>query len=217
MAILITRPKPIEPLSVVSCQVSCQFLCCMVCMFVYSFCVNEVGRCGVWVCLQQPAACRWTLLVLRECVFLSSIDVFLQVFLSTCDMVGEDLLCAPQEIIRKDFEKRSRQTRGFQPDTESVMDFMSVLPGSAIPRVDACEHNYARQLKTCGKEQPVEGRPFWDLRQNVLGSVRQSPLIGTLMPQGTIWSSTLQRPMVAEEFLLAQGNIMYRTDSEQQI
>ena len=155
--------------------------------------------------------------MLRECLFLSSIDVFLQVFLSRCVMVGEDLLCAPQEIIRKDFEERARLSRGFQPHTEAVMDFMSVLPGGQVPRVDAAEHNYARQLEACGEEQPVDGRPFWDLRQNVLGTVRDSKYVGALMPSGTMWSSKLKRPMVAEEYLLAQGNIMSRTDSEQQI
>lgn len=155
--------------------------------------------------------------MLRECIFLSSIDVFLQVFRSKCVMVGEDLLCAPQEIIRRDFEARARKERGFQPNPEAVMDFQSVLPGGQVPRLHMAELNYAKQLEAWGEEQPVDGRPFWNLRENILGSVRTSKYMQSLMPNGTHWSSKLQRPMMAEEVLLGQGHVMSRTDSEQQI
>ena len=51
---------------------------------------------------------RWTLLVLRDCIFLSSLDVFLRLFVSSSTLVGEDLFCAPREYIEADYLARAR-------------------------------------------------------------------------------------------------------------
>ena len=167
------------------------------------------------------------MLVLRELwVFVSSLDVFLQVFMCACSMVGEDMYCDSPVAIAADFEERlalqgdlskkeeySRLAAGVSAvDLPPLLDFKSVLPGGQLPRIDAHEWNYAQQRAARGEEQAVHGRPVWDLHQNVLKESREDPYVPTVLPASTLFSSRKQRPATCDEHLLCQGLVFETGD-----
>ena len=77
----------------------------------------------------------------RDCIFLSSIDVFLRLYVCSSTLVGEDLFCAPLEHIEADYLARAKALgipdggdgkggRGYP------MDFDMVMPASYLPKRD---------------------------------------------------------------------------------
>lgn len=172
------------------------------------------------------AASRWTIIVLRETrVFVSSLDVFLQLFCASETMVGEDLYCSSGEVIERDFMERSMALGGtgaFKSNLTRLpacdsdlawlpagaeVDFKSVLPAGQLPRLDAYEWNYSAQHAGRGEAEPQVGRPVWDLHQNCLKSAREDSDVPTVLPGSTLYSSLLGRPATAEEHLFFQGLI----------
>jgi len=150
--------------------------------------------------------------VLRDCIFRSSLEVFLQLFCCKSTLVGEDLLCAPLEYIEEDYVRRATAQKVLDtlpPD----MDFESVMPASHLPRIDACKHAYAEHLATRGLPEPVTGRPIWDSGQNASRSVAMHPHAPTMLPRATLYSGTLKRPATCEEHALLQGVVIARTDA----
>ena len=168
------------------------------------------------------------MIVLRETwVFLSSLDVFCQLFFASVAMTGEDMFCAPLEAIEQDFKERraagdahaaapgQRLTAGDAPASSSqvpMFNFKSVLPAGQMPRIDAFEWNFAAQHAERGEAQPVGGRPVWDLHQNCLKDAREDCYIPTVLPGSTLYSSTHRRPATFEEHLLFQG-LAFATES----
>ena len=161
---------------------------------------------------------RWTLLVLRDCIFLSSIDAFLQLYVCSSTLVGEDLFCAPLEHIEADYLARAKALgipdggdgkggRGYP------MDFDMVMPASYLPRRDKYEQNYSAHFAAQGLAEPTTGRPIWDLGQNATRGVSKSKYSPTMLPKSTLWSSLLKRPATCEEHALHQGIVLGKTDA----
>ena len=167
---------------------------------------------------------RWTLLVLRDCTFSSSLDAFLRLYVCSSTLVGEDLFCAPLEHIETDYLARAKAlgiTRheacsqrltasdGLQP----VMDFDMVMPASYLPRRDKYEQMYSAHFAAQGLAEPTTGRPIWDLTQNTIRGVSKSKFSPTMLPRSTLWSSSLKRPATVEEHFLHQGIVLGRIDA----
>ena len=128
---------------------------------------------------------RWTLLVLRDCIFLSSIDAFLRLYVCSSTLVGEDLFCAPLEHIEADYLARAKAL-GITlhwPCSQRLaasdggdgkggpgypMDFDMVMPASYLPRRDKYEQMYSAHFTAQGLAEPTTGRPIWDLGQNAI-------------------------------------------------
>ena len=150
--------------------------------------------------------------MLRDCIFLSSLEVFLQLFCRFSTLVAEDLLCAPQAYIVEDYAARARDGGvdvGFQP----VMDFKSVMPASHMPRIDSMKQQYAAYFARRGLPEPARGRPIWDSGQNATRGVAKHSHAPTMLPRATLWSSLLERPATCEEHALLQGIVLARTDA----
>ena len=161
---------------------------------------------------------RWTLLVLRDCIFLSSIDAFLRLYVCSSTLVGEDLFCAPLEHIEADYLARAKALgipdggdgkggRGYP------MDFDMVMPASHLPRRDKYEQMYSAHFTAQGLAEPTTGRPIWDLGQNAIRGVSKSKYSPTMLPKSILWSSLLKRPATCEEHALHQGIVLGRTDA----
>ena len=161
---------------------------------------------------------RWTLLVLRDCIFLSSIDAFLRLYVCSSTLVGEDLFCAPLERIEADYLARAKALgipgggdgkggRGYP------MDFDMVMPASHLPRRDKYEQMYSAHFTAQGLAEPTTGRPIWDLTQNTIRGVSKSKYSPTMLPKSILWSSLLKRPATCEEHALHQGIVLGRTDA----
>jgi hypothetical protein len=127
----------------------------------------------------------------------------------SCTLKGEDLLCAPPHLVEEDFHLRAR-AQGIAINPGAPLDFKAVMPAGQVTRVDSFEWNYDHQLRSQGAAQPTSGRPLWDIHQNVLGSVPEHSFAPTLLPGSVLWSSTAQRPMIAEEHALLQGVVFSR-------
>ena len=164
---------------------------------------------------------RWTLLVLRDCIFLSSLDAFLRLYVCSSTLVGEDLFCAPLEHIETDYLARA-QGIGHEACSlrltasdglQQVMDFDMVMPASFLPRRDKYEQNYSAHFAAQGLAEPTTGRPIWDLGQNAIRGVSKSKYSPTMLPRSTLWSSSLKRPATVEEHFLHQGIVLGRIDA----
>ena len=167
---------------------------------------------------------RWTLLVLRDCIFLSSIDAFLQLYVCSSTLAGEDLFCAPAEHIEADYLARAKalgialheacsQWRTASDGLQPVMDFDMVMPASYLPRRDKYEQMYSAHFAAQGLAEPTTGRPIWDLGQNAIRGVPKSKYSPTMLPRSTLWSSSLKRPATCEEHALHQGIVFGRIEA----
>ena len=167
---------------------------------------------------------RWTLLVLRDCIFVSSIDAFLQLYVCSSTLAGEDLFCAPLEHIEADYHARAKalgmtlhqacsQRLAASDGLQPVMDFDMVMPASYLPRRDKYEQVYSAHFTAQGFAEPTTGRPIWDLGQNAIRGVSKSKYSPTMLPKSTLWSSLLKRPATCEEHALHQGIVLGRTDA----
>ena len=156
--------------------------------------------------------------MLRDCMFLSSIDAFLRLYVCSSTLVGEDLFCAPLEHIEADYLARAKALgipdggdgkggRGYP------MDFDMVMPASHLPRRDKYEQMYSAHFTAQGLAEPTTGRPFWDFGQNAIRGVSKSKYSPTMLPKSTLWSSLLKRPATCEEHALHQGIVLGRTDA----
>ena len=167
---------------------------------------------------------RWTLLVLRDCIFLSSIDATLRLYVCSSTLAGEDLFCAPAEHIEADYLARAKalgialheacsQRRTASDGLQPVMDFDMVMPASYLPRRDKYEQMYSAHFTAQGLAEPTTGRPIWDLGQNAIRGVSKSKYSPTMLPRSTLWSSSLKRPATCEEHALHQGIVFGRIDA----
>ena len=156
--------------------------------------------------------------MLRDCIFLSSIDAFLRLYVCSSTLVGEDLFCAPLEHIEADYLARAKALgipdggdgkggRGYP------MDFDMVMPASHLPRRDKYEQMYSAHFTAQGLAEPTTGRPIWDLGQNAIRGVSKSKYSPTMLPRSTLWSSSLKRPATVEEHFLHQGIVLGRIDA----
>ena len=151
--------------------------------------------------------------MLRDCIFLSSIDASLRLYVCSSALVGEDLFCAPLEHIETDYLARAKALS--IPDGGDgkggpgyPMDFASYLP-----RRDKYEQMYSAHFTAQGLAEPTTGRPIWDLGQNATRGVSKSKYSPTMLPKSTLWSSLLRRPATSEEHALHQGMVLGRTDA----
>ena len=99
-------------------------------------------------------------MVFHECVFVSSLDVFLQLFVCNTVLKGEDMGCATPDSIQRDLEDWAASTRA---PVHANMDYDDVMPASHVLRRDACEWNYFAQCADRGSIEPASGRPLWDI------------------------------------------------------
>ena len=151
--------------------------------------------------------------MLRETmIFTSNLGTFLAMFKTTRpSLVGEDLMIAPEYLLKKDFAARAK-TQGQPPlQPGERMHFEMVMPGGEIPRIVIAERNYTTQLNRMGIPEPDRGRPVWDIHQNVLGGVRSDSYLPTVLPGCCLWSSLLKRPAEVHELMLSQGIVSTRT------
>ena len=144
----------------------------------------------------------------RDCIFLSSIDAFLRLYVCSSTLVGEDLFCAPLEHIEADYLARAKAL--------GIPDGGDGKGGRGypwIPRRDKIEQMYSAHFTAQGLAEPTTGRPIWDLGQNAIRGVSKSKYSPTMLPKSILWSSLLKRPATCEEHALHQGIVLGRTDA----